>query len=204
MGRAKRAARRPSQRRAVETVEALVEAAARILEREGLGRSFTTNRIAREAGVGIGSLYEYFDSKEALLRELSERHVARVRGAVDASFEALAEAPLEVAVGGFVDALFALHEARPALQRTLQRDTPRRYGLEPYLEMDQYVEAKVAQWLAARRPELERAAVEARAFVVVRAGRTVTIHCSAEELTAAQRAHVREATKHMLLRTLEG
>ena len=55
------------------TVEAILEAAARILEREGLTRLFGTNRIAREAGVSVGSLYEYFDSRDAIVRALSER-----------------------------------------------------------------------------------------------------------------------------------
>jgi AcrR family transcriptional regulator len=59
----------------VATVDAILEAAARILERDGLGRAFGTNRIAREAGVSIGSLYEYFEGQDAIVRALCDRHI---------------------------------------------------------------------------------------------------------------------------------
>lgn len=65
--------RTPRQARSKVTVDALLEAAARVFKREGFAA--TTNRIAREAGVGIGSLYEYFPDKHALLLALAERHV---------------------------------------------------------------------------------------------------------------------------------
>ncbi|MBR8500820.1 TetR/AcrR family transcriptional regulator, partial [Burkholderia cenocepacia] len=49
----------PRQRRSVATVDAIVEAAARILERDGFD-GYTTNAVAALAGVSIGSLYQYF------------------------------------------------------------------------------------------------------------------------------------------------
>ena len=54
-------------------MEYVLEAAARVFRREGFGA--TTNRIAREAGLSIGSLYEYFDNKQVLLEALARRHV---------------------------------------------------------------------------------------------------------------------------------
>ena len=60
------------QERSRQTVDALLEAAARILKKEG-PTAFTTNRIAEVAGVGIGSLYQYFPNKLAILRDLQER-----------------------------------------------------------------------------------------------------------------------------------
>lgn len=69
----KPARRRPIQARSRAKVEFLLEAAARVFRREGT--SATTNRIAAEAGVGIGTLYEYFPDKHALLLALAERHV---------------------------------------------------------------------------------------------------------------------------------
>ncbi len=61
-----------SQTRAAKTVEAIIEAAARILETLGL-EGYTTNAIARRAGVSIGSLYQYFPNKTAITRALIER-----------------------------------------------------------------------------------------------------------------------------------
>ena len=71
----------PRQRRALATVEALVEAATYILARQGLG-GFTANKVADKAGVNIASFYQYFPNKEALLfhivRQTWERQLARL------------------------------------------------------------------------------------------------------------------------------
>ena len=56
----------PRQARAAETVAAIIEGAAQILEAGGLA-AFTTNAVAERAGVSIGTLYQYFADKNALL-----------------------------------------------------------------------------------------------------------------------------------------
>ena len=85
--------RNPRQDRSRATVDAILEAAARILEREG-PEGLCTNRIARDAGVSIGSLYEYFDGRDAIVRTLCERHLDVVRAVTDQAFELLEHAPL--------------------------------------------------------------------------------------------------------------
>lgn len=64
--------KRPHQQRSAATVDAILEAAARILERRGLD-ALTTNAVAALAGVSIGSLYQYFPGKAAILAELIRR-----------------------------------------------------------------------------------------------------------------------------------
>ena len=64
----------PIQARAKATVEAMVEAAARILRDEGL-EACNTNHIAQVAGVSIGTLYQYFPTREAILASLVEREL---------------------------------------------------------------------------------------------------------------------------------
>ena len=66
----------PKQRRATLTVDAILEAAARILVETGYATA-STNRIAERAGVGIGSLYEYFPGKEAIFAELRRREMGK-------------------------------------------------------------------------------------------------------------------------------
>jgi AcrR family transcriptional regulator len=65
----------PVQRRSAETVAALLEAAARILEVNEF-EGFNTNAVAERAGVSIGSLYQYFPNKDALLSGLLERETS--------------------------------------------------------------------------------------------------------------------------------
>lgn len=66
----------PRQERARTTVAAIVEAAARILVEDGPA-ALTTNAVARRAGVSVGSLYQYFPNKHAVLRALLERELGR-------------------------------------------------------------------------------------------------------------------------------
>ncbi|MDZ4776156.1 MAG: helix-turn-helix domain-containing protein, partial [Alphaproteobacteria bacterium] len=64
----------PRQSRSAATFEAIIEAGARIL-REGGYEALTTNRVADLAGVSVGSLYQYFPNKEAILVEMVCRHL---------------------------------------------------------------------------------------------------------------------------------
>ena len=64
--------KKPSQGRSKATCDAIITAAARILEDQGEG-ALTTNRIAERAGVSIGSLYQYFTNKEEILVALARR-----------------------------------------------------------------------------------------------------------------------------------
>ncbi len=61
--------KRPRQKRSSDLVGAILEAAIRVLSRDGV-HAFTTIRVAREAGVSVGSLYQYFPNKQALLFRL--------------------------------------------------------------------------------------------------------------------------------------
>lgn len=74
----------PRQKRSEQMVADMLEAAAQVLERHGL-EGFTTNAVAQRAGVGIGSLYQYFPSKAALIAALMRReeetfHAAAAKG----------------------------------------------------------------------------------------------------------------------------
>ena len=64
--------RQPSQARAQQTMRTLFNAAAQILDKEGEG-GLTTNKVAAAAGFSIGTLYQYFPSKEALVRAMAAR-----------------------------------------------------------------------------------------------------------------------------------
>ncbi len=80
---ARGARRTPSQARSRALVERIIAAAARVFDERGYAAA-TTNHVAEEAGVSIGSLYQYFASKDELLVALAERHVAEALPAVRA------------------------------------------------------------------------------------------------------------------------
>ncbi|MDR6215371.1 TetR/AcrR family transcriptional regulator [Paracidovorax wautersii] len=75
------ARRQPTQERAVQTVEAIFTATAQIVDKDG-ETAVTTNRIAQVAGFSIGTLYQYFPSKESILLAMVERERERVQGQI--------------------------------------------------------------------------------------------------------------------------
>lgn len=70
--------RNPSQPRAQATVEAIEQASFQILEAEGLAK-LTTNRVAERAGVSIGTLYQYFADRDAILASLGQQQAEKIR-----------------------------------------------------------------------------------------------------------------------------
>src|SRR5438552_3934720 len=89
--------KRPRQARSQATVDAILEATTRILLKQGFD-SLTTNAAAAAAGVSIGSLYQYFPNKEALVAALIERHVETMNASIFAELAAVATLPLAEAV----------------------------------------------------------------------------------------------------------
>lgn len=118
-----------SQQRSRATVEALLEATARILVKEGFDKA-STNRIAEAAGVSVGSLYQYFPSKEALVAAVIERHRQQLIQMVLGELrEALAE-PLKTGVRKLVAVAVKAHRIDPKLHRVLTEQIPRVGRLE--------------------------------------------------------------------------
>jgi AcrR family transcriptional regulator len=115
--------RRPRQARAQETTRAILEAAARVFAAHGYAAG-TTNRIADAAGVSIGSLYEYFPNKDAILVALMERHIAEGEAAMRALVARTRPGPLRTQVRTFVQAMIALHAHAPRLHRVLFEEAP--------------------------------------------------------------------------------
>jgi AcrR family transcriptional regulator len=117
--------RRPRQARSQATAAAILEAAARVFAAHGYAAG-TTNRIAERAGVSVGSLYEYWPNKDAILTALLERHLAEAQ-AVLAPLVAAARAdaaPLADVVRRFVETMVSLHAHEPALHRVLFEEAP--------------------------------------------------------------------------------
>ena len=102
----------------------LLGATARVLIARGWAGT-TTNHIAERAGVSVGTLYEYFPSKDALVAALVEQHLGEAEARL-ASLAAplLAESTLEGVVRTIVTAMIDLHAASPRLHRVLFEEVP--------------------------------------------------------------------------------
>jgi AcrR family transcriptional regulator len=140
--------KRPAQARSAETVAVILTAAAHILEKDGYGQ-FSTNAIAKRAGVSIGSLYQYFPGKDAITIALIQQEGARVVGAIQ-------EASL---IDNWQDALRAMIEvasrhqmARPALARILDVEESRLQPENGTAEIAAIVEAVLKRGLSDAMP----------------------------------------------------
>jgi AcrR family transcriptional regulator len=156
--------RNPQQDRAKETISAIFEATARILEREGR-RALNTNSIAERAGVSIGTLYQYFPNKEAILIAMAREQIERDGRAVLEALEAAGPVEPERAA---VRALIAAYEKRRESRR-IAVDTLVAEGLG-------YERAKslrvVAETIAARGdlfPARSKPLTSTEVFVITRA-----------------------------------
>lgn len=90
--------KRPAQDRAQRTVEAIFQATAQIVEKDGLA-SLSTNKIAAKAGVSVGTLYQYFASKEAVLEAMIDSERRRVIEVIQGLMKDVVEGRLEPKVG---------------------------------------------------------------------------------------------------------
>jgi len=155
-----------SQERSRATVAALVEATARILAREGFDHA-STNRIADVAGVSIGSLYQYFPSKEALVAAVIERHNQDL---MRVGREAMAQArdePIETGIGKLVAAAIAAHRIDPALHRVLAEQTPRTGEIEGIELFHRGAYGLFRDYLEAHRDELGDLDLDMAAFICI-------------------------------------
>ena len=121
--------RRPLQERARFTVAAILEAAAEVIDEVGWAHA-STNRIADRAGVSIGSLYQYFANKEAILATLMEEHRKEVHVVVGLALHRLEDpaVPISDALRGLFDELVQLHREDPVLTRVLATEVPHYLG----------------------------------------------------------------------------
>jgi AcrR family transcriptional regulator len=105
----------PMQKRSAETVSVILEAAARVLELDGF-EGFNTNAIAKRAGVSVGSLYQYFRSKDALLSGLMEREAAPLLAVTD---ELIGARSCKAALRTYIQASIRHQMKRPRLARLI-------------------------------------------------------------------------------------
>jgi len=99
-------------------VDAILEAATRILE---AGETFTTNHIAERAGVSVGTLYQYFSDKDAIIEALGAQERAAMHAATLAAIHAGIE-PDRAAIRAQLGAFDGRHEARRAVLEHILRD----------------------------------------------------------------------------------
>jgi AcrR family transcriptional regulator len=158
--------KRASQERSRATVDALVEATARILVKDGFDKA-STNRIAERAGVSIGSLYQYFPSKEALVAAVVDRHNQELMEIVRHALLDVGGLSPEAAVRRLVAIAIQAHRKNPKLHRVLTEQIPRTDRLDAIGALNRETLALFHNYLERHRRALRVTDIGLAAYVCV-------------------------------------
>lgn len=160
--------KQPLQARSRDTVDVILKAAARLLATKGYAAT-TTNHIAEDAGVSIGSLYEYFPNKDALLVALMDAHLREGEAIMAEAASVMMPYGDDVGsvVYGFVRAMVDFHARDGALHRVLFEEAPLPPRIRRRLnDLEQQVTGWVESWLRAHPGATKRDPALAAAVVV--------------------------------------
>lgn len=151
-------------------MDLILDAAASVFEQRGYTAA-STNRIAERAGVSVGSLYEYFPSKESLLAALLDRHLQQGRQVLGTLATGVDERgvlpPLAQLTRRFVDAMIALHEMAPTLHRVIFEETRLHPRLRQTIDGFDDEMVALAEAILRAHPEVSVSDVTVAARVVV-------------------------------------
>ncbi len=166
--------KRPTQRRSQATVEAILKAGARVFARRGYAGG-TTNHIAEVAGVSIGTLYEYFPNKGAILVAIAQSQLDRMIAEVQHSIaEGGVDEPLAELLRRFVATMLEVHESDPKLHRVLFAEAPHPSELHAcVLQMEETLAHTIEARLSAC-PEVAALDADTAAHLVVQTVEALT------------------------------
>ena len=162
--------RSPVQQRSRERLELLAGVAAALIAERG-SDAMRMSDVAQRAGVSIGSLYQYFPDKAAILRTLAERYNAEGRACIEAELAGAQDLPgLREAFGRLIDTYYALFLAEPVI-RDIWSGAQSIKGLrELELENSRANAELLAAAMARVRPDASRAELALSAFLVMDLG----------------------------------
>jgi len=143
----------PTQARSRAMVDALLDATTRILVKEGWD-ALSTNRVAQVAGVSVGSLYQYFPSKESLLHAVMKRWGTQVVEEMTELATSLADASIEEGVPILVRAALDISRVDLKLHRALREQVPRIGALDALEDLNRRFTELLASWLERHEAEL--------------------------------------------------
>lgn len=193
--------RRPRQARAQATVDAIIKATAQVLVQEGYDRA-STNRIAQAAGVSIGSLYQYFPSKEALVASLVEAHQAKMTRVLQRALEDVTPAELPHNARTMVDGLIRAYRVDPKLHHVLCQEVPKVGELRKIYEFEEQLAAITQRYLQTLRHQVRQQDLDRAIFVLVNAVSGVVRAAVQDDPDGHNDPHLSAELTDMILRYL--
>ena len=167
--------KKPVQGRSRASVEAILTAAAQVFEANGYAAG-TTNRIAERAGVSVGTLYQYFPSKEAIVVALLEEHLAQTTRKLHEWVGHMVSLRhgLRDALADYVEGIMEVHQSQPRLQHILLEEAPLPPRLHEILMEAEAEAVRTMAGLLRLYPEFRRADPESAGYFVIHTVETLT------------------------------
>ena len=194
----KPARNKPLQARSRATVTGILDAMTRILDEEGEAAA-TTTRVAELAGVSVGTLYQYFSDRDALLDALQDREFERTMERVLAPNDQRSQRETAQEV---VEGLLGLYAAAPGLHRALALDGLRVTPTERVRAFDMRVVSVVRSFLAVSGWPVRRPNLDAAAFVIFQSVRATMLARMLESPPGLDDRTVTEELTDLVLRYL--
>lgn len=135
------------QARSAATVEALHTATLQVLTQQGLIRC-TTTRVAERAGMSVGSLYQYYPNRDALLAAVLEKHLVEVAETVELACDRYQGTSVADMASGLVAAFLSVKLREPAVSKSLYAIAGERGGAELVARINARMVAATAALLA--------------------------------------------------------
>lgn len=160
--------KKPRQARSKATVDAILDATAQVLVKDGY-EAASTNRVAERAGVSVGSVYQYFPNKESLVGELVDRYSRAITDMVLGSLVELGDAPPERVAPAMVAAMIEFKRRDPKLARVLREQIPRVGRMQRYEKQLEEIVKATELYLARHRDRVKHDDLSTAAFIAVHA-----------------------------------
>ena len=187
----------PQQKRGQERIDKLLGAAAKLFAKVGYEET-TTNAIAREARTSIGSLYQFFPNKEAILNALAGRYLEELHAVHE---QVLGDDAVQITLPELYDriirSLADFHASHPGFQQLFYGSTTSKHLAAAAEQLKQECIARVEGLMGARNPEIDPARRKLLAVLNVEVIKTLLP--LAQSSDPATRARLIDETKTLLL-----
>lgn len=140
----------PTQERSRQTVATILEACAQLMVQESF-YEITTDKIAKEAGVSIGSLYQFFGNKESVVLALIKKIHSEDKLIISERVKTIGTLPVEQRVRGIVELMMEVMTSKPELRQKIQ-------SIQNYLVDAQYLSEVNSYYVALFKQELPQLA----------------------------------------------
>lgn len=193
--------KKPRQERSRATVDAILEAAAHILVAHGY-EATTTRQVAERAGVSIGSLYQYFPNKEALITALMERQVQRVLEVCTEALQAKGPRPTREVVREVALGLMKAYAVNPRLHQVLVSEGLKLGMMDRLQAFENRIETEARGFLLHSGTPLRPRRVELATFVLTRAIRGIMWSVAIERPELFEDPELADELSELMLRYL--